>query len=253
MSTRIGTFKRYLKFLTIPVPADRGRELRLFQRVMGIRFSNVPLLNISLVHKSYANEKNIERANNERLELLGDAVLGLVITDHLFREKLNKSEGYLAKCKSHIVSEDILAQIALELTVDNYLLIGKGEELSGGRLKKAILSDTLEAIIGAYYLDSGFECVTRFIIRIFQPEVTKVFNDEHVKDYKSLLQERVQQMNGIHPHYRVVKRGGPEHRQIFSVEVVINDIAYAVGDGPNKKAAEKEAARKAFLNLAKEV
>ncbi len=229
---------------------ERRSELKLLQKILNVRFSDLSLLNRALVHRSYANEVGI-KGNNERLEFLGDSVLGLVVTDHLFHVRAGDDEGYLAKCKSYIVSEDSLARISRVLTIENYLLVGRGEELSGGRLKKAILSDMLEAIIGAYYLDAGFEKCAVFILAIVEHEIERVLADEHDKDYKSLLQEFVQQRYKTYPNYKVRRRDGPEHNWVFWVEVIVNKQVFGPASGTNIKSAEKEAAKLAFEKLSK--
>ena len=221
----------------------------MLQRRLGVRFSDVMLLNLSLAHKSYTNEKKLDNLNNERLEFLGDSVLGLVITDQLYRVRPQESEGYLAKCKAHIVSEKTLVQVAQALMIDDFLLIGKGEEMSGGRSKSAILSDVLEAIIGAYYIDSGFALARDFVLRIFAPEVDKVLNDEHSKDYKTMLQEYAQQQFRTYPVYTVIRRNGPEHKQVFWIKVTVKGNTYGPASGLNKKDAEQAVAQIAYQYL----
>jgi ribonuclease-3 len=146
------------------VDPARKKVLRDFLKTTGIRFKSLELLNLSFMHRSISNESD-NKINNERLEFLGDAVLGLIAADLLYAVLSNKSEGDLAKIKSVVVSEDILSAVALELQLDTLLILGRGEELSGGRTKKAILADALEALIGALYLDSGYKNVYAFVSR----------------------------------------------------------------------------------------
>ena len=235
----------------VKVDRERRKELLLLQRIAKIRFNDINLLNHALAHRSYANERRVERFNNERLEFLGDSVLGVVVTEYLFLNQPQQPEGYLAMVKSHVVSEDSLAQAAREMTLENYILIGKGEELSGGRTNKALISDALEALFGAYYLDSGLEACRKLILNCLGSEIHKVLNDEHQKDYKTILQELVQQSFKTYPRYLVTKRSGPEHRQQFWVKVQVMDNSYGPGRGHTKKEAEKAAAQLAYKALHK--
>jgi ribonuclease-3 len=235
--------------------AERKKELRSFSRSAGIRFKSLELLNLSLTHRSVTNESKVlsrsgpGRANNERLEFLGDAVLGTIAVSLLYERFPEKNEGELAKIKSVVVSEEILSGIALELRVDTMLLLGKGEEQTGGRTKKAILADAMEALIGALYLDSGFKAVRNFVTARINPEIDRVLDKKATQDYKSRLQELSQQLYKSYPLYKLVKRTGPEHERLFWVEVTVNGISYGPCTGRNKKAAEQEAARLALEAL----
>jgi ribonuclease-3 len=203
------------------------------------------------MHRSVSNEilQRGGKANNERLEFLGDSILGAVCATLLYQSYKEKSEGDLAKIKAVVVSEDILSEIALSLHIDEMLLLGKGEELSGGRAKKAILADALEAVIGALYLDSGYKTAFDFTGRCIQPEINKVSGENYHKDYKSLLQEYCQQKLHCYPQYVMIKRAGPEHDRTFWMEVRIGETAYGTGAGRNKKSAEQEAARQTCRKL----
>jgi len=189
------------------------------------------------------------KSNNERLEFLGDSILGAVCATLLYQSYKEKSEGDLAKIKAVVVSEDILSVIALSLHIDGMLLLGKGEELSGGRTKKAILADAMEALIGALYLDSGYKSAFDFVSHCIQPEINKVTGENYYKDYKSLLQEHCQQKFHCYPQYVMVKRTGPEHDRTFWMEVRIDETVYGAGTGRNKKSAEQEAARETCKKL----
>jgi ribonuclease-3 len=201
------------------------------------------------MHRSVSNETG-NKANNERLEFLGDSILGAVCATLLYKTYKDKSEGELAKIKSVVVSEDILSGIALGLQLDKMLLLGKGEELSGGRTKKAILADAMEAVIGALYLDSGYKAAFDFVSNCINPEISKVTGDNYHKDYKSIFQEYCQRNFRCYPEYRIVKRSGPEHDRTFWIEVRINETVYGTGTGRNKKSAEQEAAKAAWEKLA---
>ncbi|MBN1524494.1 MAG: ribonuclease III [Spirochaetales bacterium] len=232
-----------------PFDNERKKELKLFQQLSKIRFKSIKLLNLSFSHRSYANETPGDIDNNERLEFLGDSVLGLIVSEYLYHILEDKPEGDLAKIKSHVVSEEILASIAKRLRVDNYILIGKGEEYSGGRSKKTLLADALEAIIGAYYIDSGYIPVKAFVLENLIPEIDKVIQDKHQKDYKSLLQELVQKKFRTYPRYTIVSKMGPDHDRTFVIEVSINNKNYGKGKGKNKKEAEQQAAGVAYIAL----
>lgn len=228
---------------------ERRKELLLFQTQAGIRFRSLDLLNQAFTHRSFAHETAEPSENNERLEFLGDSVLGLAVAEYLYLQLPDQPEGEMARIKSFVVSENSLSEIAKHLRVDNFILIGRGEEFSGGRSKKAILADALEAIIGAYFLDSGFEPSRKFVLRILVPEIEKVLENRHAQDYKSILQEHVQKRMKTYPHYKVVQRTGPEHDKTFWIEVQIGDRTFGAGKGKNKKEAEQDAARIAYQAL----
>jgi ribonuclease-3 len=200
---------------------------------------------LALTHRSVSNEAG-HHANNERLEFLGDAILGAVTADLLYERLPDKPEGELAKIKAVVVSEDTLSGVARSIQLDTVLLLGKGEELSGGRNKNAILADAMEAVIGAYYLDSGFKCAFGFVKSLILPEIVKVLENRHHRDYKSLLQEYCQRKYRRYPSYRVSNRSGPEHERMYWIEVEFGGQVYGPGAGRNKKAAEQEAARLAW-------
>ncbi len=225
---------------------ERKTVLGEFQRRAGIKFRDVSLLDLAFHHRSFSNENQEIRTNNERLEFLGDAVLGMVVASHLYASMSDRPEGDLARIKSVVVSEMTLSGIADELGVDKYLVLGRGEELSGGRKKKAILADAMEAIIGAYYLDSGYRPAEKFVLTFMIPEITKVLENRHHKDYKTLLQEFYQKKYKACPKYELVRKTGPDHNRTFWVEVELNGTRYGPSKGKNKKEAEQEAARIAW-------
>jgi ribonuclease-3 len=231
-------------------PLDQGRkkELAAFVKSAGLRFKRLELLNLSFIHRSVTNESGF-KLNNERLEFLGDAVLGAVSATLLYERLVDKSEGDLAKIKSVIVSEDTLSGIARDFQIDSLLVLGRGEESSGGRTKKAILADAMEALIGALYLDSGYKAAFAFVSRFINEEITRVLEDKSFKDYKSLLQELCQRLYHNYPVYILHKRSGPEHARMFWMEVTVADKCYGPGAGRNKKSAEQEAARMAYEDL----
>jgi ribonuclease-3 len=203
-------------------------------------------LNLAFSHRSFANEQGGAVDNNEKLEFFGDSVIGLVVSEYLLVVLRDRTEGEMAKVKSFVVSEDSLAEIARSLRLENFILIGRGEEYSGGRSKKTLMADTMEAIIGAYYLDSGFKAVHEFVERLFSPEIHKVLEDRHRKDYKTLLQELAQKRFKSYPRYRVAQRKGPDHNRTFWIEVTVAKTTYGPGMGKNKKEAEQQAANIAY-------
>lgn len=246
----MGLLQKQDEVKTPPVSAERKKELQLFEKHIGIRFRKLELLNLAFSHRSFANENSGEVDNNEKLEFLGDSVLGLVVSEYLYLTLTDKAEGDLARVKSFVVSEDSLADIAKSIKVDNFILIGKGEEYSGGRSKKAILADCMEAIIGAYYIDSGFKASKNFILKYLIPEINKVLENRHRKDYKTLLQEFVQKKYKSYPRYSLVKKTGPDHDRTFWINVTIDGKDYGPGQGKNKKEAEQNAAGVAYKTLA---
>jgi ribonuclease-3 len=242
-------FKRNRQAPAVTLRPERKKELQLFQRHAGIRFRELEFLNQAFTHRSFANELGESTENNERLEFLGDSVLGLAVSEYLYTSLPDQPEGELARIKSFVVSEASLSEIARGLRVDNYILIGRGEEYSGGRSKKAILADCLEAIIGAYYLDSGFQPSRLFVHQMLIPEINKVLENKHAKDYKTLLQEYVQKRMKTYPKYKVVQKTGPDHDRTFWIEVHVGDRSFGAGKGKNKKEAEQEAARIAYEGM----
>ena len=242
-------FKRSKRAPAIVLRPERKKELQLFERHAGIRFRRPEFLNQAFTHRSFANELGESAENNERLEFLGDSVLGLAVSEYLYMSLPDQPEGELARIKSFVVSEASLSEIARALRVDNYILIGRGEEYSGGRSKKAILADCLEAIIGAYYLDSGFQSSRLFVQRMLIPEINKVLENRHAKDYKTLLQEYVQKRMRTYPKYKVVQKTGPDHDRTFWIEVQVGERSFGAGKGKNKKEAEQEAARIAYEGM----
>lgn len=243
-------FKKHRHTTARSLQPERKKELQLFERHAQVRFRELEFLDQAFTHRSYANEISDDySSNNERLEFLGDSVLGMVVSEHLYTRLPDQPEGELARIKSFVVSEASLSEISKRLRVDNFILIGKGEEYSGGRSKKAILADALEAIIGAYYLDSGFMPVRAFVLKILIPEIDKVLENKHAKDYKTLLQEHVQKRMKTYPRYKVIQKSGPDHDKTFTIEVHIGDKSYGSGRGKNKKEAEQEAARIAYLSI----
>lgn len=226
---------------------ERKKQLEDFCRPLGIKFKNWNLLDQAFHHRSFSNENlSHVRYNNERLEFLGDSVLGLATAAFLYKDMQENAEGDLAKIKAQVVSEQSLAPIAKNVMhIDQYLVLGKGEELSGGREKKAILADAVEAVIGALYLDAGYAAAEKLVLELIVGEIRKVQQSKGAKDYKTTLQEFYQKKNKDVPHYTLVSKDGPEHDFTFTVSVSLGAVTYGPAQGKSKKAAEQNAARMA--------
>jgi ribonuclease-3 len=235
------------------ISKKRAEELLEFQSNLGISFKNLELLNTALCHRSYVHEIDDTMEDNEKLEFLGDAFLGLVISDLLYSQNLYFREGTLARIKSYVVSQPTLHKIGKEIGIQRFILIGKGEEKSGGRDRGALISDCLEAVIGAYYIDSGYRRAKKLVKKLFFKEILEVEKNRHQKDYKTILQEYSQKRTKTVPEYVVVGTEGPEHQRRFFVNVRVFGKEYGPGQGRSKKQAEQEAAQIALKNLRKRV
>jgi ribonuclease-3 len=231
------------------ISKKRRQELIEFQRSLGIRFRNLAILNTALSHKSYVNESEGDLENYEKLEFLGDSFLGLVVSDYLYNQEIYLKEGTLARIKSYVVSESTLYSVGKTINIQKYLLLGKGEEKSGGRHRKALIGDSIEAIIGAYYLDGGFSKARKLVKRLFAGEIENVEKNRHVKDYKSILQEYAQKRYKVIPHYTIINTEGPDHKRKFYVNVTVGKRTYGPGIGESKKQAEQNAASMALGDL----
>ena len=222
------------------------QKIKDFQNTIGYNFQSEGLLRQALTHSSYANEKHMKKlSDNERLEFLGDAVLELVSSDFLYKNYQKLLEGELTKLRASIVCEPTLALCAKELHLGEYLLLGKGEDQTGGRERKSILSDALEAVIGAIYLDGGFANAKEFVLKYI---MTDIEHKQLFYDSKTILQEVVQ---GEHEslQYVMTEESGPDHNKSFTVEAHIDNVCLGVGSGHTKKAAEQEAAYRALLKI----
>ena len=216
---------------------------KILKEKFDISFKNEALLMEAMTHSSYANEhKEMKGIYNERIEFLGDAVLELTISDWLFRQFPHFQEGQLTKLRAQIVCEDSLSLLAKECSLNKYLLLGKGETLSGGREKPAILCDVFEAFIGALYLDKGVNEVQRFLNLVVIPKI-KNGRYELITDFKTELQEYLQQNGPVHIRYELVKEEGPSHDKIFTVQLIVDGKKYKTASGKTKKAAEQMAAK----------
>ncbi len=214
---------------------------------LGYVFRDKSLLEEALTHKSYYHEnRETASSHNERLEFLGDAVIGLIIVEYLFLQEKKYPESVLAKVKSYLVSEVVLADIAASLSLGKYLLLGKGEESTGGREKKSILADALESLIGAVYLDSDYERTKGIVLDFFKVRIDSAIQSGEFFDYKTELQEKTQLLYGTLPEYRVIRQQGEEHKRVFTVAVYLNGKKLGIASGRRKKEAETLAAKKAL-------
>jgi ribonuclease-3 len=220
---------------------------------LGYTFHDGDLLVEALTHKSFYHE-NADRAvsYNERLEFLGDSVVGLAVVEYLFRHPRGFPEAVLAKLKSYLVCEAVFCEVALSIGLNSLLLLGKGEEATGGRQKKSILADAFEAMIGAVYLDGGFERTRDVILRLFRDRIERVIETGEFYDFKTELQEMTQSLCGCLPEYRVLKQQGEDHERIFTVAVFLEGRHLGTASGRRKKEAESLAAREALGRLRQE-
>lgn len=224
---------------------ERIKELESLAKKLKIKINNLHIFNQALIHSSYAHEQKDSIGYNEKLEFLGDAVLTLVTSEYLYQKFPQANEGSLSKLRARIVSEPVLSKSASELAIGQYLLLGRGEESTGGRDRDSILANTFEAIIGAIYLDSGLDEAYKFIIEHMENEM----NACNISDYKSQLQEYTQVKIKKTPIYRVVDEIGPEHEKIFDVELLIDNVICGRGKGKSKKQAEQLAAQMALAKI----
>ncbi len=218
------------------------------EEAIGYRFHNITLLQNALAHSSYANERwHNSLMSNERLEFLGDSVLGMLVAEYLYRNFPNRPEGELTRMRADMVCEKTLAEVAHRLDLGRHLMLGKGEEQGGGRNRESILADAVESVIAACYLDGGMDAAIQFIQQFILVNVplTKMHN----ADYKTALQERVQQKKNQTLSYRLVGESGPDHDKHFEVELSLNGSVVGIGSGSSKKRAEQDAAHAALEKL----
>ncbi|MGL4819280.1 MAG: ribonuclease III [Bacilli bacterium] len=237
------------KFVHRATKSRRRDHFRAFQEHIDIHFQNEQLLQQAFTHSSYVNEHRYTTLkDNERLEFLGDAVLELTISQYLFHTYPNMSEGELTKLRAGIVCEPSLVTIANELNFGKLVLLGKGEEMTGGRNRPALLADAFESFVGALYLDQGMDSVVRFLEQYVFPKIDAgAFS--HMMDYKSELQEWIQKDGAGTVEYRIVREDGPAHNRLFVMNVFVNGQMCGNGSGKSKKEAEQRAAKEALSQL----
>ena len=226
---------------------DMNELLEELQDKIGYRFQNTDLLKQALTHSSFANEQKINKLKDyERLEFLGDAVLELVSSEFLFRENPQMPEGQLTKLRASMVCEPALAYCAKDIDLGSYILLGRGEEYTGGRYRSSITSDVMEAIIGAIFLDGGIENAKKHIYRFILSDLE---NKILFLDSKTILQEEIQKKKDAQLRYELIGESGPDHNKQFTVDAYLNDVLIGSGTGRTKKAAEQQAAYEALLKM----
>lgn len=229
---------------------DRISSLKTFEKKIKYFFNDSELLNRALTHSSFANEHKLKNIKyNERLEFLGDSVLGLVISDYLFEKYPKYPEGELTKLRAIIVCEPSLALVSKKNKLGKYLLLGNGEEATGGRNRNSILADAFEALIGAIYLDGGIDFAKKFILTNLNLIIEDATHGRLFTDYKTELQEFLQKNENSRIEYKVIDEEGPDHNKIFYIQVSASDIVLGQGSGKSKKEAEQNAAKQALIEI----
>ena len=225
-------------------------NLEEFERKIEYTFSDKNLLILALTHSSYANEiKKGSHENNERLEFLGDAVLDMVVSEYMYRHFPNMPEGELTKLRAAVVCEGSLAELSRKLGIGRCMLLGKGEESTGGRNRDSILADAFEAIIGAICIDGGMEAVTKYIMRFMVDQIEHTKSNFRNLDCKTHLQEVIQKISKVPLKYAIVDEQGPDHDKTFLAEVLLNGARVGTGSGHSKKEAEQNAANNALEHM----
>ena len=228
------------------------KDFSLFEKKLNIKFNDPDLLAQSFTHRSYLNENpNFRLFHNERLEFLGDAVLELVTTEYLYKNYPEKLEGELTSWRAALVNTNMLASVASRLGFNDFLLLSQGEQKENGKARHYILSDVLEAFIGALYLDQGITACDKFISENLLTELPEIIKNGLFRDAKSAFQEEAQDKRGITPTYQVLKESGPDHAKRFTVGVFLGKDLVAEGEGSSKQEAEEQAAKKALKGIEK--
>ena len=217
-------------------------NIELFEQKINYEFKNKEYILEALTHSSYSNE-NKNYPFNERLEFLGDSVLSIVISDYLFKKETKLPEGELTKIRANIVCEESLSEVSKNIHLGKYMLLGKGEEATGGRERISILADALEAVIAAIYLDGGIKCAREFILTNMEKIINDSIKGKIFREYKTCLQEVLQSNGENNIWYKLIEEKGPDHNKRFVMEVGINDTVLGIGEGKSKKDAEQVAAK----------
>jgi ribonuclease-3 len=235
------------------ITAARAAALAVLQERLGYTFRALDLLNCALTHTSYTHETGRAYEHYERLEFLGDAVLDLIVSAYLYVTYPTSNEGQLSKLRARVVSARSLAALAQDLELGCFLLLGRGEEQTGGRDKLSLLAASLEAVIAAVYLDGGLSVVQEVFLRRFAPMLAQHLTSARTRDYKGLLQERALSTFGCLPTYRIVREEGPAHQKMFHVELTLHREYCCLGVGRSKKAAEQHAAQQLLERLQRDL
>jgi ribonuclease-3 len=230
-----------------------GKELAELEAALGFAFDDKSLLQRALTHRSYLNENpDVPWLDNERLEFLGDAILGFITAEHLYHRFPEMKEGDLTSLRAALVRGQTLAEFSTDLNLGPYLLISRGEDAGRGRARPALLAATFEAILGALYLDQGLPAARALVVRLIDDKTQKILQERLDRNAKSLLQELSQGRLRVTPAYRLIATQGPDHAREFTVEAVLGETVYGTGHGRNKQTAEQEAARDAIARLQEE-
>ncbi len=223
------------------------KDFKTFEDIIGIHFHDPALLRQAFTHRSYLNEHRGEvSGHNERLEFLGDAVLELISTHFLYNKFPQHDEGELTAFRASLVNAVTCAEVAQEIGMNDYLLLSRGESKDSGRARSVLLANAFEALVGAIYLDQGYDAVSAFIHTYLLPKIDEIVRKRLWQDPKSTLQEKVQDKDGITPHYTVLQESGPDHDKHFTVGVYCKEVLLAEGEGKSKQEAEQEAAKAAL-------
>ena len=221
-------------------------DLKQFEENIGYSFNNIEIFKKALTHTSYANEQNVK--SNEKLEFLGDAILEFITSEYLYNNYSNLKEGEMTKVRASVVCEESLYKVAIKLNFSDFLYLGKSEIVSNGKARPAILADSVEAVIAAMYLDGGIAPVKNFVINNLKDAIWEASKNVGMKDYKTVLQEKLQVHGDVHIEYEIIQESGPDHNKSFTAQVKLNGKVLATGEGKSKKSAEMQAARNAILN-----
>jgi len=220
-------------------------ELSKFETKIGINFKDKNLLKQAFLHRSYLNEhKDLKINHNERLEFLGDAVVEIVVTDFLYHKFLNTPEGELTAYRAALVNANTMSEVASTLEMNDFLFLSKGESKDKGRARQIILANTFEALVGAIYLDQGYEVSKKFIVDNLLPIIDQIVSEKLWQDAKSLFQEKAQETFSVTPNYKILSESGPDHNKYFTVGLFLDEEQIATGVGHSKQEAEQEAAKK---------
>jgi ribonuclease-3 len=228
------------------IPEEQISKLITLQKTLKYEFNNLKLLKKALTHKSYTNEIPLPLKNNERFEFLGDSVLDLIVSNYMIFEYEDLAEGYLSKIRASVVNESCLASLAKGINLGDYLLLGKGEDLSGGREKPSILANSYEALVGAIFCDSDYQAVSKVFLPCLIKKIHKHKDVCSFEDYKSNLQEYTQNRFGCIPFYKVIAENGPSHDKQYSIKAIVQSKEFGLGSGRSKKEAEQIAAKEAL-------
>jgi ribonuclease III len=229
--------------------SKRKKELEDIQQLINYNFSKLSLLNTALTHSSYTANRQEVLEHNERLEFLGDSVLSTVISQYIFKSCNEMAEGQLTRIRANIVCEQSLHAAATKINLGKYLLLSKGEELTGGRTRPSILADAFEALIAAIYLDGGLGKAKVFVLNMLDNTIKQAIQNKIISDFKSFIQEHIQKSSQGKISYKLLTEGGPDHNKTFEIAIMLDDVVLGQGQGASKKEAQQAAAKNAVDNL----